>query len=291
MELLPRSLRSLPPKVAAVRLGRPGAYWADMREDQAAGLRRLFRQAPPQVVALYATGRLHAENAVMAAHRIAGQAERVLLIDEAEGDASLGAALDLGAGPDLLQLLDGRTLLAAVVQPVPGLLGRVPAAAAALALPLLDDARRACLFEALRILHRHAGFVLIHADGATADAPSPFVHAAPRRLLVAEASACGATQAYQAIKHLAAGGAGSVDVAVCRARSRSDASAFFATLDALVRRHVGVPLAWLGELERDDLAAGLARPVLAPQRGPLAPPAARRYAAWGWIPPGNARGI
>ena len=65
-----------------------------------------------------------------------------------------------------------------MLQPVPGLVGRVPAAAAALALPLLDDARRACLVEALRILHRHAGFVLVHASGEQAAEPSPFVQAA-----------------------------------------------------------------------------------------------------------------
>ena len=35
----------------------------DGREDQAAGLRRLFRRAPPKVVALYAGGRRAADNA------------------------------------------------------------------------------------------------------------------------------------------------------------------------------------------------------------------------------------
>lgn len=233
----------------------------DGREDQAAGLRRLFRRAPPQVVALYASGRQRAGNALLAAHRIAGRAERVLILDEAEGGDALAAALGLAAGTDLLQLLDGRTTLSTVLQPVQGLVGRVPAAAAALALPLLDDARRACLVEALRILHRHAGFVLVHASGERAADPSPFVQAAPRRLVVAEASASGATEAYQTIKGLAAAGAGSVHVAVCRARGRSDAAAFFASLETLVRRHVGVPLAWLGEVERDDIAAGLQQPL------------------------------
>ncbi|AWI73962.1 MAG: flagellar FleN [Azoarcus sp.] len=232
----------------------------DGREDQAAGLRRLFRNAPPGVVALYATGRYRTHNAVRAAHRIAGHAHRVLLLDEATGDEALTAALDLPAGPDLLQMLDGRLTLAGLLQPVPGLLGRVPAAAAALALPLLDDARRACLVEALRVLHRHAGFVLIHAGQSSASDPSPFVHAAPRRLLVAEASASGATEAYQVIKQLAAAGAGSLHVAVCRARNRADAERFFSSLQGLVRRHVGVPLAWLGEIERDDIAEGLSQP-------------------------------
>lgn len=246
----------------------------DGREDQAAGLRRLFRRTPPLTVALYAAGRERTRNAALAAHRIAGQAGRVLIIDEAEGEAGLDEALGVGPGPDLLQLLDGHTTLAGVLQPVPGLLGRLPAAAAALTLPLLDDARRACLVEALRILHRHAGFVLIHADGEAAADPSPFVQAAPRRLLVAEASACGATEAYRAVKALAAAGAGSVHVAVCRARSRADAAAFFASLDKLVRQHVGVALAWLGEVERDELASGL-------QRSP--PPGMGREAATAFV--------
>jgi flagellar biosynthesis protein FlhG len=233
----------------------------DGREDQAAGLRRLFRRAPPQVVALYAGGRRRADNAVLAAHRLAGSSQRVLVLDEAEAGSTLSAALGVGEGIDLLQLLDGRSTLADVVQAVPGLMGRVPVAAAALALPLLDDARRACLIEALRILHRHAGVVLVHAGSAQAGEPSPFVLAAPRRLVVAEASASGATEAYQTIKGLAAAGAGSVHIAVCRARGRADAAAFFRSLDALVRQRVGVPLAWLGEVERDDIAAGLTAPL------------------------------
>jgi flagellar biosynthesis protein FlhG len=231
----------------------------DGREDQAAGLRRLFRQTPPAVVAFYATGRYRAHNAILAAHRLAGQRQRVLLLDEAAGDEALAGTLGLPPGPDLLQMLDGRLTLAGLLQPVPGLFGRVPTAAAALALPLLDDARRACLVEALRVLHRHAGFVLIHAGSESAQDPSPFVQAAPQRLLVAEASASGATEVYGLIKQLAAAGAGSLHVTVARARSATDARRFYTALQALVRRHIGVPLLWLGELERDDLAAGLTR--------------------------------
>lgn len=233
----------------------------DGREDQAAGLRRLFRRAPPQVVALYVGGRTRTQNAVLAAHRIAGSAERVVILDEAEGSDTLADALGVSEGTDLLQLLDGRTRLSGILQTVPGLVGRVPVAAAALALPLLDEARRACLVEALRILHRHASFVLLHAAAESVAEPSPFVQAAPRRLVVAEASASGATDAYRSIKGLAAAGAGSVHVAVCGARGRADAAAFFRSLEALVVRHVGVPLAWQGELERDDIAAGLRQPL------------------------------
>ncbi len=253
----------------------------DPSEDQAAGLRRLFRRSPPTVVALYATGRSRAGVAVQTAYRIAGQAERVLLLDEAAGECALSGVLDVPAGADLLSVLGGRIEAHELVQPIPGLIGRVPVSAAALALPLLDDERRHVLVDALRSLHRRAGFVLIHSSCRSADDPSPFIFAAPRRLVVAEASRSGATDAYQVIKRLAAAGAGSLHVAVSRARSREEAAAFFSSLDTLVRRHVGVPLAWLGEVERDDLARGLS--CDAAESSPREPEAAflRRLAALG----------
>ena len=229
----------------------------DTREDQAAGLRRLFRRTPPTVVAMYATGRSKARSAIETSYRLAGSAGRVLLLDEAAGSGALGKALDLPDGPDLLSVLGERVSVRDLIQPIPGLVGRVPVSAAALALPLLDDERRQRLVTALHDLHRIAGFVLIHARCEDANDPSPFIFAAPRRLVIAEASRSGATEAYQVIKRLAAAGAGSLHVAVARARDRADAGAFFASLDTLVREHVGVPLAWLGEIERDDLGAGL----------------------------------
>lgn len=251
----------------------------DSHEDQAAGLRRLFRRAPPTVVALYTTGRERTTTAVRTAFRLAARAERVLILDEARGEQSLAPALGVADGGDLLGVLGGQVDAAALVQPVPGLVGRVPVSAAALALPLLDEERRMRLIDALRALHRYAGIVLVHADSEEASDPSPFVFAAPRRLLVAEASRSGALEAYSVIKALAAAGAGSLHVAVSGARTRDEAHAFFGSLDTLVRNHVGVPLAWLGEVERDDLAGGLAAEVV--ESSPREPEAAflRRLAS------------
>lgn len=261
----------------------------DPHDDQAAGLRRLFRKAPPTVAALFVTGRNRARIAMQVAHRIAGQSERVLLLDEAIGENALAATIGLDAGADLLSVLGGQKTLRDLVQPVPGLLGLVPVSAAALALPLLDEDRRAALVSALQSLNRHAGFVLIHSDCATASDPSPFIFAAPRRLVVAEASHSGATEAYQVIKRLASSGAGSLHVAVARARDRADAAAFFNSLSGLVGRHVGVPLAWLGEMERDDLGRGLASPVSesSPREAEFA--FLRRLAAMGCVHQGDAR--
>jgi flagellar biosynthesis protein FlhG len=167
---------------------------------------------------------------------------------------------------------------------VPGLFGRIPAAAAALALPLLDEARRARLLEALRVLHHHAGIVLIHAGCDSAKDPSPFVQAAPQHMLVAEASASGASEAYCVIKELASAGAGSIHLAVARAYDAVDARNFFTSLQALVRHHVGVPLLWLGEVECDDLAAGLTRTPAPPLAHEASAVFIRRLAGMGASP-------
>lgn len=265
----------------------------DSNEDQAAGLRRLFRRVPPVVVALYTAGRCRTTLAVCAAFRLAVRAERVLILDEARAERALAGALGVAPGSDLLSVLGGEVDPLELVQPVPGLVGRIPVSAAALALPLLDEARRMRLIEALRVLHRHAGIVLVHACSEEAADPSPFVFAAPRRLLVAEASRSGALEAYSVIKALAAAGAGSLHVAVSGARSRAEAHDFFSSLDELVRNHVGVPLAWLGEVERDDLANGLMVEVI--ESSPREAEAAflRRLAALAGAriaPRNNARG-
>ncbi|MCB1959904.1 MAG: flagellar FleN [Rhodocyclaceae bacterium] len=229
----------------------------DGREDQAAGLRRLFRKAPPTVVALFSTGHRAQTTAARCIERIGRQAHRVLVLDEAAGESSLAAAWGHTGGGDLLQALDDRQPVAALVQPVAGLMGRLPVTAAAMALPLLDDERRARLLEHIQHLQRQTRFMLVHASTATLDGPSPFVFAAPRRLVVAEASGRGATEAYACIKSLAELGIGSLHVAVAGARHRAEAKAFFQRLESLVRTHVGLPLAWTGEVERDDIAGAL----------------------------------
>jgi flagellar biosynthesis protein FlhG len=252
----------------------------DMYEDQAAGMRRLFRQTPPSVLALYTTGHKRRLLALETATRLAGKNQKVLVLDEAGPDACLGQDAG-GQDLDLLHTLDTRYAPSSVVQSLRPRIARLRTAAAAMALPLLDEARRARLLEALQVVTRNVGFVLIHGDLHQAGVPSPFAYAAPRRLLVAEATGRGATEAYNAIKQLAGAGAGSLHVLVARARSRGDAWAFFKTLDDLVQRHIGVPLVWLGELERDAIEEGLTQPVNLHPQGELEEAFMRKLAAWG----------
>lgn len=252
----------------------------DAREDQAAGLRRLFRKAPPTVTALFATGHHARASAAQAIRAIGHQAHRALVLDEVTGEGSLAEEWGHDGSTDLLHVLDERREVDALVMPVDGLMGRLPVAAAAMAMPLLDDDRRACLLGALRHLQRRTRFMLIHAAHERLDAPSPFVYAAPKRLVVVEASGRGVTEAYACLKSLAALGAGAVHVAVARARDRADAQAMFERLETLVRARVGIPLLWSGEVGRDDLAEALAREVGHQRAGDAEAAFLRRLQGW-----------
>ncbi len=229
----------------------------DGREDQASGLRRLFRRAPPTVVALFACGRAPHRLASQTLLQMARQAPRVAVLDEARGDGSLLPAFELAEKGDLLHLIDGATPVGSLLSELAPGLSHLAVAGASLALPLLDDDRRDRLITGLHEVQRRCQLVVVHGARVEVERPSPFMLAAPARLLLVEASKRGVTDGYAIIRRLAAAGAGDLAVAVAGAGERSEAVELFRQLDSLVRRRIGLPLRLIGELERDDLAARL----------------------------------
>jgi len=255
----------------------------DGREDQASGLRRLFRRAPPTVVALFACGRSPRRLAAQTLLQMARRTTRVAVLDEARGDATLLNDFGLVDKGDLLHLIDGATPVGSLLSELAPGLSHLSVAGASLALPLLDDDRREHLVTGLHEVQRHCQMVVIHGAQLELDRPSPFMLASPSRLLVVEASKRGVTDGYAIIRGLAAAGAGDLAVAVAGARDRSEAVELFRQLDALVRQRIGLPLRLIGELERDDLATRLQQQ--APPRREREASAAflRRLSAWSRI--------
>ncbi|HOB45056.1 MAG TPA: flagellar FleN [Zoogloea sp.] len=248
--------------------------------DQAAGLRRLFRRTPSAVVALFASGRSPRALAVQTLVALTEGARRVVAIDEhAAARGSLLAAFGYPDGGDLLGTLQGKLDVSEAMREVADGLWVVPAAAAALAVPLLDDAQHARLEAAIAELQRRCDLLAV-LNAGDASSLTPFARAAGRRLLVVEASGVGARGACQWIKGLAAAGAGSLEVAVCGARDRADATALFASLNDFTFRHVGLPLVWRGEVERDPLADAMTTPLGARHPAEGAQAFIRRLRAW-----------
>ncbi|MBL8460697.1 MinD/ParA family protein [Zoogloea sp.] len=248
--------------------------------DQAAGLRRLFRRTPSAVVALFASGRAPRALALQALVALTEGARRVVVLDEhASHEGSLLSAFGIPEASDLLGALQGPRDVTESMREVADGLWVVPAAATVHAVSLLDDVHHARLEAGITELQRRADLLAIHAVG-DARRLTPFARAAGRRLLVVEASGVGARGACQWIKGLAAAGAGSLEVAVSGARDRADATALFASLDDFTSRHVGLPLVWRGEVERDGLAESMTTPL--GERHPAEGASAfiRRLRAW-----------
>jgi flagellar biosynthesis protein FlhG len=248
--------------------------------DQAAGLRRLFRRTPAGVVALFASGRAPRDLAIQTLTALTEGARRVVAIDEHAPDrGSLLAAFGYPDGGDLLGALQGQHDVTESMREVADGLWVVPAAATVLAVPLLDEAQHARLEAGIAELQRRADLLAIHTAGDVRNL-TPFARAAGRRLLVVEASGVGARGACQWIKGLAAAGAGSLEIAVSGARDRADATALFASLNDFTGRHVGLPLVWRGEVERDPLADAMTTPLGARHPAEGAQAFIRRLRAW-----------
>lgn len=252
----------------------------DGREDQASGLRRLFRRSPPAVVAMFACGRAPRELAARTLLDLARRGPRVAVLDEARGDDGLLGHFGCGERGDLLHLIDGATQVNALISELAPDLSHLSVAGAALALPLLDDDRRDHLITGLHEIQRHCQLVVVHGASTEWARPSPFVLAAPGRLLVVEASASGVTDGYAIIRQLAGAGAGDLAVAVAGARDHHEAMALFSQLEALVRRRIGLPLRLVGELGRDDLAESLQEQSPPKREREASAAFLRRLAAW-----------
>ena len=248
--------------------------------DQAAGLRRLFRRAPSAVVALFTSGRAPRQLAVRTLMALTEGARRVVAIDEhAPEHGSLLAAFGYPEGGDLLGALEGRMDVTETMREVADGLWVVPAAATVQSVALLGDAHHARLEAGIAELQRRADLLAIHTVG-DARHLTPFARAAGRRLLVVEASGVGARGACQWVKGLAAAGAGALEVAVSGARDRADATALFASLQDFTSRHVGLPLVWRGEIERDGLAEAMCTPMGERHPAEGAQAFIRRLRAW-----------
>lgn len=248
--------------------------------DQAAGLRRLFRRTPCPVVALFAAGRAPAELALHTLTALTDGARRVTVLDEHGLESGLlPPSAQLAPGADLLAVLQGHIDVTEVMREAADGLWVVPAAAAAQAVSLLDAGHHARLEAGIIELQRRADLLVIHTLGDAGNL-SPFARAAARHLLVVEASGAGARSACQWIKGLAAAGASSLEVAVSGARDRADATALFASLNDFTHRHVGLPLVWRGEVERDALAESVTAPLQERHPAEGAHAFIRRLKAW-----------
>ena len=223
-------------------------------EDQAAGLRRLLRSAPPQVVAVAAFG-------AGAMRWLAGQAltraqggRQVAVFDEVATSGNLADALGAAGRFDLLQAVERHVALDAVrVDAGPGL-SLYPAARLARALDNADRMMTERFAEVCGSLQRGSDLWLIHArpDDRVL---SPLASAAHRMVVAVDGSPRAITEAYALIKRLDGGPWPQIDLALASPRDPDEAEALLANLVLVGHRQTGLALRRVHGLEASAVAA------------------------------------
>ncbi|GAA5183955.1 hypothetical protein GCM10025771_36820 [Niveibacterium umoris] len=224
-------------------------------EDQAAGLRKLLRKAPPQVVAVSVFG-------ARAMHWFAGQAltraqggRHVVAFDEMATSGNFADALGAAARFDLLQAVERHVALDAVrVDAGPGL-SLFPSARLARALNGADRVLSDRFADTCRALQRGSDLWLIHARPDEGRVLSPLASAAHRMVVVLDGSPRATTEAYALIKRLDGGPWPQIDLALAPARDPDEAEALLANLILVGHRQTGLALRRVSSLEACAAAA------------------------------------
>lgn len=222
-------------------------------EDQAAGLRRLFRETPPEVIAAVPCG---AQASVWLAHQLRHRQAaglQILALDEWAASGNLADCLGVSPRFDLLQAVEGHVPLAHCRTAVADGLSLVPVArlsrqlgASRLGGQMSDRVLRQRTTALLASLQKGTDECLIHARPCEIEGMSELALAAPHRLLVVEPQAKSITQAYAALKRWVGDadmstGAESIAIAVCGVQT-AESKALLVNLHSVAARLLGVSL-------------------------------------------------
>jgi flagellar biosynthesis protein FlhG len=231
--------------------------------DQAAGLRRLFGNRPPPVVA-FVSGRDGSGRTTLlirAAASLARSGQRVIVVDENSGSNSAISTMRIKPSGDLLESVAGKVPLKQLLKPVEPQLWAIRAEKAAAM--LRTDTPGAAEAAELLIdpLRATANFVLIdsrvHGEGHLSLLSARATH----MVVVVAARPDAITTAYTVIKRLARErGRDGFHMVITRARSENDAAAIFNNVRRTAHQHLGVRVDYLGNYpvpETADLADSL----------------------------------
>lgn len=219
----------------------------EKRMDQADGLRRLFRAAPPDVLAVLPCGavttRWVADQVLTRVH--AGR--HMLVLDEWEACGNLADCLHASMRFDLLQAIEGQVSEAqCIVDVMPGLrLAQVGRLARVLGAERIARQRT---FALLQSFQASCDEWLLLARPGEVESLSPLLLAAPRLALVVDAHPMSVTAAWASLKRVVRA-APDMGFALCHA-GKADAS-LQATLNSfcsLAASRLGVQIVQAGNL-------------------------------------------
>ncbi|HQR05104.1 MAG: hypothetical protein JSR19_04395 [Proteobacteria bacterium] len=251
-----------------------------LRDDQAAGLRRLFGHQDARTVAFMAAepcglGALLARTAYV----LAAGGREVILVDERVGSASLISAFGATPGQEVYDVLLGDCSLDRALIPVAPLIRLLGAHRAASALVPGEDGPGNALPSMFQRLTCEADFVLVDALSRRDAVVSAVSRQARHWVVATPARPESVTRAYALIKRIAREqGRTRFHLTVTGARRPEDARAIFGNMRQVAADHLGVDLKAL-PMEMDHLAGSLLNDMKAEAR--TAPPDRQGRAAAG----------
>lgn len=214
-------------------------------DDQAAGLRRMFRQRPTQVVA-FASGQKSCgltSLVVQTAVTLAEAGQRVLLIDENSGPGRALSNLGINPPGDLWDSLVGKIPLERVIVSVMANLWAVSAAGTAERLHQDSPEIRGKLDLLMTPMQGGSDFVLIDSHLSARGGLSVLSSTAPHMVVVVGAETASITDSYSLIKRLASErGRDGFQVVITRPQSEDMAHTVFDNLRRTAGKHLGVRL-------------------------------------------------
>lgn len=240
--------------------------------DQAAGLRRLLAERPPQVIA-FAAGRPGVGRTTLAVQSATGLARRglrVIVVDEADDGDNALSALGVRTTGDLFDAMIGKTPLQQLVREVEPQLWALPAAKAAALLRFDTPQAVAAAAALVAPLENAANYVLIDSRVQAGGQLSLMSARAHHMVVVVNQQAEPITQAYVLIKRLVQErGRDGFHLVVTRAASEKAARTIYENVRRTAQQHLGVRIGFLGHVPvpaTADLADALqSRLPLAPQ--------------------------
>jgi len=242
---------------------------AEMRGDQAAGLRRLFAARRSVQFVSFVAGSVGVGRSTLLANLatcLARRGKEVLLVDENSGDDLL-AYFGRQASCDLLQAIDGQKAIDDVLVGVAPGVRVLPAALLVRQLARLAAGEQQRLIDCLRAMTPAADVVLIDTSLDHPLGFSPLGLATRETIIVVSTSGQSITEAYALIKRVSLGYARrSFRILVTKARTADEAQAIHANMARLTHSRRIAQIEYAGHVPNDEhlrLAARLCQPVTA----------------------------
>ncbi|HEX5637956.1 MAG TPA: MinD/ParA family protein [Gammaproteobacteria bacterium] len=223
--------------------------------DQAAGLRRMMKQKPVQVVAVASgKGGVGKTNvSVNLSLALAAAGKQVMLLDADLGLANVDLLLGLQTKWNLSHVINGQRSLEEIIIDAPDGLKIIPAASGTQMMSELTASQHAGIIRAFSELHTPVDVLVIDAAAGIADSVISFTRASHEVIVVVCNEPTSLTDAYALIKVLSEDhGVKRFNILANMTRTPTEGNTLFTKLTRVTDHYLDVTLDYFGAIPYDE---------------------------------------